>query len=274
MTSASERVSEQLRRAAARSTKEIVLRRGRDLGMYVGAGFPKSGTVWLCQLMGTYLGVPYPREYLSPVAMASVIHAHWRYDERFPPATYVRRDGRDVLVSFYFFYVAGLDDPKRPDRARRLRDTFTEMYGAGFDPHDVRANLPRFVEWQMTAPRASYGLPWHEHVADWWDRPRVGHVSYEGLLEDPVPELMQAMETMTGSADETLADLATRRWEFALASGRKAGTEDRGNFLRKGVAGDWRTHFCREAGEVFDSFAGAALVELGYAEDRSWWREL
>ena len=187
MTSTSDRVSEQLRRAAARSTKEIVLRRGRDLGMYVGCGFPKSGTVWLCQLMGTYLGLPYPREYQSPVAMASVIHAHWRYDRRFPPAAYVRRDGRDVLVSFYFFCVAGLEDHTRPQGARRLREQFTRIYGPGFDPQDVRGNLPRFVEWQMNAPPASYGLPWHDHVSEWWGRPQVGNSATRGCSATRCP---------------------------------------------------------------------------------------
>src|SRR6188472_2305781 len=98
------RIEEQLRRVAARSTKEIVLRRGAALGMYVGCGYPKSGTVWLCQLMSTYLGLPYPREYRSPIAMASVIHAHWRYDPRIPASAYITRDGRDVLLSLYHFY--------------------------------------------------------------------------------------------------------------------------------------------------------------------------
>ena len=44
--------------------------------------------------------------------------------------------------------------------------------------------------------------------------------------------------------------------------------------LEMGAFGDWRAHFTREAGEVFDSFAGADLVDFGYAEDRDWFRDL
>ena len=269
-----DRVGEQLRRVAARSTREIVLRRGRDLGMYVGAGYPKSGTVWLCQLLGTYLGVPFPRDYRMPIAMASVIHAHWRYDTRLPPASYIRRDGRDVMVSLYFFYTRALEGPAKPARAAELREIFEGLYGPRFDPAAVRDNLPRFIEWQLREPRGSAGLPWHQHVADWWGRPGVAQVSYEGLLAEPATELAGAMDTMTGGSDPEVAELATRRWSFALASGRRAGQEDRGSFLRKGVAGDWRTHFGPESGEVFDAAAGDALVELGYADDRDWWRGL
>ena len=182
-------LSEQARRVAARSTKHVLLRRGRELEMFVGCGFPKSGTVWLCQLLGTALGVPYPREYRSPIAMSSIIHAHWRFDPRFPPAAYIRRDGRDVMVSLYFYYVRAMALTGKPARARNIRDMFTSIYGPRFDPEAVRDNLPRFVETQMQGPRGSDGLAWHEHVADWWGRPGVSQVAYEDLLSDPVREV-------------------------------------------------------------------------------------
>lgn len=269
-----DRIAEQLRRVAFRTTREIVLRKGNDLGMVLGCGYPKSGTTWLCQVMGSYLGIPHPRDYLTPIAMASVIHAHWRYNKRFPPAAYIRRDGRDVMVSLYFFHMRALDGSRKPARARQLREEFGRLFGSAFDPTAVRDNLPTFIEWQLTSPRGSYGLAWHQHVADWWDRPRVGHVSYENLLADPVAELASAMTTVTGRFDPVIADLSVQRWAFAVAAGRTAGVEDRQSSLRKGISGDWRSHFGRDAGEVFDAAAGDALVELGYADDRSWWRGL
>jgi hypothetical protein len=57
------------------------------------------------------------------------------------------------------------------------------------------------------------------------------------------------------------------------ATGRAPGQEDRTNFIRKGVVGDWVNHFSREAAEVFDWLAGDTLVSLGYEPDRGWpWR--
>ena len=268
------RIEEQLRRVAARSTKEIVLRRGAALGMYVGCGYPKSGTVWLCQLMSTYLGVPYPREYRSPIAMASVIHAHWRYDPRIPASAYITRDGRDVLLSLYHFYVRAMTLKEKPRRARWVQELFRSLYGDGFDPYSVRENLPRFIEHEARSPRGSEGLAWHQHVADWRRRPGIVQISYEGLLADPVDHLSSAMEAMTGTRDDDLARLAVDRWTFARSSGRRQGDEDRTSFLRKGVAGDWVSEFSREAGELYDSIAGDALVELGYAKDRNWWATL
>ena len=52
--------------------------------------------------------------------------------------------------------------------------------------------------------------------------------------------------------------------------GRKAGEEDRGSFIRKGVAGDWVNHFGPTAARRFDELAGDALVAVGYEEDRDW----
>lgn len=271
---AGRRIGEYARRAAARGTKQVLLRRGRELDMVLGVGFPKSGTVWLCQLLGTALGVPYPREYRSPIAMSSIIHAHWRYDPRFPPAAYIQRDGRDVMVSMYFYYVRALGIDGKPARARQLREMFESIYGPSFDPSAVRANLPRFIETQVEAPRSSDGLAWHQHVADWHERPGVAEVAYEELLAAPVPAVARLMGELGREPDEHIAQLTVDRWSKATTSGRTTATEDRTSFLRKGVAGDWREHFTVEAGEVFDAVAGDMLVELGYAADRDWYRGL
>ena len=266
---------QQLRRVAARSTQEIARRRGRHLGMYLGVGYPKSGTVWLCQLLGSHLGIPYPRDYQMPIMMSAVVHAHWAWDERYPPAVYVCRDGRDVMVSLYFYSVRAMRMAKNPTRARRLTEVFTKLYGPRFDPEDVRGNLPRFVEHEMTVTHATHGVTWPEHVADWWDRPNVVSTTYEALLADTASELHRVVGDLLGhEPDPALAELAARRHEFGRASGREAGREDRTSFLRKGVAGDWVNHFSRETAEVFDTHAGEALVRYGYAEDRSWWQDL
>lgn len=266
-----QRVEEQLRRASAESTRRIALRYGDSMEMMLGSGFPKSGTVWLCQLMSTYLGVPYPRNYRLPIAMASVIHSHWPYDERFPPAAYISRDGRDVMVSMYFYYVRALTLDKSPRRKKSLREFFHQLYGSRFDPEDSRGNMARFIEHELAKPRATHGVTWHEHITDWWDRPRVHHTSYEALLKDTPGELSRLMGAITGeTSDMGRVRAAVDRYAFRSSTGRGQGVEDRSSFLRKGVAGDWRNHFDRDAAEVFDGIAGDALVTLGYEDDRSW----
>jgi len=267
-------VEENLRRVARGATRRLAMRRGDDLQMWVGCGYPKSGTVWMCKLMGTALGLPVPIDYQMPILMPSVLHAHWMWDDRMPRSLYIRRDGRDVTVSMYFFWTKLLKMKRDPKVHRNLEKIFHDLYGPGFDPEDVRGNMATFVEYQMTVAPTTHGITWQAHIRDWWDRPRVGHVTYEGLLRDTAAELAQGLARAGDEPDGELVELAARRHSFARESGRKAGEEDRSSFLRKGVSGEWRTHFTREAGEAFDSFAGQDLIDFGYETDRRWFESL
>ena len=266
-----EAASEQLRRVAARATHQLVLRRGRELGVWVGCGYPKSGTVWLCQLMSAYLDKPYPREYQAPILMPSVIHAHWPWDPRMPPTVYVVRDGRDVAVSLYFHQIRMFANAKNPRRTRELQEIFHRLYGPGFDTADVRAALPKFIEFEMTERDTLRGWNWAEHVRHWTGRAGVAQVRYEAMLSDTASELHRAMVELGAPRQEPrLADLAAQRYDFALSAGRAEGSEDPSSFLRKGVAGDWRQYFTREAAEVFDHYAGDVLIEQGYETSKDW----
>jgi hypothetical protein len=268
-------VEEKLRRYSAATTHRILKHRGRSLGMWVGCGYPKSGTNWLCELMGTSLGLPVPVDYQLPIMFKAVVHSHYSYDPRMPNACYIRRDGRDVMTSFYFYWTRATKMGKNPRFSRGIQEIFDHLYGPGFDPADVRGNMPRFIEYQMTVSPTTHGVTWQQHVRDWWDRPRVGHVTYEGLHEDPVGSMCKALAEASGEEpDRELVELAVRRHDFSRSAGRTTGEEDRRSFRRKGAAGDWRNHFTREAGEVFDSFAGDDLVDFGYATDRTWWQDL
>lgn len=266
-----------LRRVAARATHQVALRRGNSLGMSIGCGYPKSGTVWLCQLMGSYLGVPYPRLYYSPIAMKSVIHAHWRWDPRLPRTAYIIRDGRDVMVSFYFYTMRLLQQTQRPAVRQQLLKKYGSIFGRDFDPGNARENLPHFIEHAMQHGPSTHGIPWHEHVADWSSagRHNVVTVRYEDLLANTTDELTTLMAALTQEVpNKHRAQLAASRFSFLETTGRANGQEDLSNFQRKGTAGDWRNHFNREAGEVFDAFAGQTLIDCGYASNRNWFHSL
>ena len=272
---AAEGSREQLRRVAARMTHEIVLRRGEDLGIWVGCGYPKSGTVWLCQLMSAYLDKPYPRDYQLPIMMEAVVHAHWAWDPRVPPTVYILRDGRDVMVSLYFHQMRMLSIARNPRRSGQLEQTFRRLYGPNFDPDDSRRNLPKFIELEMTERATLRGWNWAEHVREWQGHERVAHIRYEDLLADTAGELQRVMVQLDAPhVDSQLARLAAQRYEFTLASGRSDGAEDRQSFLRKGVVGDWQAHFTSEAGEVFDALAGDVLQEFAYVGSRDWYQDL
>lgn len=181
------RAAEQLRRGSARATEQIALRCGHALPMCVGGGYSKSGTVWLCQTMSHYLGVPYPQNYALPVAMRAVVHAHWPYDARLPQTAYIVRDGRDVTVSLYFHEMRALTLDRNSFAVAQRRKRYERIFGAGFDPAEVRANLPRFLRAELAEPRALRGVTWGQHVQEWTAEsvPDVSVVTYEDLLEKP-----------------------------------------------------------------------------------------
>jgi hypothetical protein len=175
----------------------------------------------------------------------------------------------------YFHWMRGLVLKRDPKYSAALAEIFRKLYGPSFDPDDAVGNMPKFIEYQMTVAPTTRGVTWQDHIRAWWDQPNVGHVSYENLLVDGVNELSQAIEKAQGKpVDCRLVELAVERHAFKTETGRAAGEEHRGSFLRKGIAGDWVEHFSREAGEVFDQFAGQDLVDFGYESDRTWWHQL
>ena len=76
---------------------------------------------------------------------------------------------------------------------------------------------------------------------------------------------MSGYDLLLNNANEIV-----EKYSFEKLSGRKQGQENNSKFLRKGIAGDWKNYFNKEARELFDFYAGAQLVKLGYEKDRSW----
>jgi hypothetical protein len=259
------RANAQLRRASARATKTIADRAGRRIGMWYGAGYPKSGTTWLCNLMSSYLDLPFVRNYRLPVLMPCVIHSHWLPTANLPPTIYVVRDGRDVIVSRYFFEARAVRAPRNLRGGRLRRERFERLYGPGVDLDDVAANLPKFIADEMTAPQLT-GVNWAEHVRRWRAAPpeRVAVVRYEGLRADVCAELGPAFARLTGvPVDEGYLRLAADRFDFAGQSRRNEARGDT-TMMRAGAVGGWREHFTEEAAAVFDRHAGDLLRDLGY----------
>ena len=231
-------------------------------------GYPKSGTTWAGQLVADYLRLPFPRWSLLPVACAAVVQGHEPVRKRYRKGIYVLRDGRDVLVSQYFFharFIPEADHPRMPARVRRI-------YPGLVNKADVRRNFAPFLERQMTKPESSR-LNWAQHVRSYFEirNPNVILLRYEDLLTAGAKTLAEAMGRLTGAEpDLERATEALRRFSFQTLAGRSPGDEDRSAFLRKGQAGDWVNHFTREAAEIFDHYCGEMLLTAGYERDNGW----
>jgi hypothetical protein len=96
-------------------------------------------------------------------------------------------------------------------------------------------------------------------------------ITYESLLADTPGVLRDAVAWACGrEPDDWVVRMTAEKNSMQRLTGRRPGEEDRGDFIRKGVAGDWRNHFSADAARVFDRLAGDVLVQLGYETDRSW----
>lgn len=256
---------------SARLTESVVRRFGDRLDMWVGCGYPKSGTVWLCNILASYLSVPHPRNYRVPIAMPAVVQAHWMPGSgpSVPRTVYIVRDGRDVMVSWYFREVKLMSSDRNPASSRRRRERFHDVLGSGANLDDVATNLAPFMEAELAQPlwmRAS----WPQHVRAWLDQPadRVAVVRYEDLLVSVVDHLGPALARLDGPVNQDFLRLAEQRFDFARQSRARSSDAESAPYLRHGVSGDWKTHFTAEAERIFDRAAGDVLQRLGYARGR------
>lgn len=267
MISMAKRLSDEaLRSASARATRMIARRYGDSLGMWLGCGYPKSGTVWLCQLLSSYLDLPHPRRYRMPVAMPCVVHSHGLPDPRLPRTVYVVRDGRDVMVSLYFYEVRLASSDLNPRAAHMRQERFKRVLGPKADLQNIRANLPRFLEAEMESPAWMHST-WKEHVEAWLavGPDRACMVRYEDLLLSVETALTPVLEQLTGlQTNAEYLRLAADRFDFERQSKSSNELVQRSPALRKGISGDWKNFFTPESEEIFDDRAGGILEVLGY----------
>lgn len=244
--------------------------RGTASGYLLLSEYPKSGGNWLGGMLGDCIGLRFASAPTLPVFRPAILFNHWEHRASFPQTCYVYRDGRDVMVSLYF-YLRTLAMSVRAGgrlwsasamRTRRL----TEHALLERDP--ARA-LPAFIERELHAPVASH-RPWHEHIEEWMTHERLATVRYEDLLSEPHAALRRTVASLGWDVDDGTIARAVDHHSFSRSSGRRVGDEDRGSYFRKGVAGDWKNYFSREAAEAFDRIAGPTLIALGYAADSAW----
>lgn len=231
-------------------------------------GFPKSGTTWACQLVASYHQLPFPRFSLLPVTFPAVVHGHEAVDKKYPYCVYVMRDGRDAMTSLYYHIQRAIVQGRKVGIPRKYHSIFL----TGDDYASVRRNFPKFLELQIRRPLGSHHS-WSEHVLSALDcsHPRLAMLRYEDLLNRDSHVFASQMSILNDKQPQfERAQFIIDDFSFSRLSGRKQESEDKSKFLRKGIAGDWKNHFTREAAEVFNHHCGTALFAAGYESDPNW----
>lgn len=258
-----------LRRVSHRLTKHAAVLLGDRVPICFVVEYPKSGGTWLARMLSHSIDLPFCEFSLLPLTFSCVSFAHWPYDPRLRRCVYIHRDGRDVLVSLYH-HRRRLMAMEGSAPGRRWRRVFGPP--AALPDHAALAlDFERFLQIELQRTRGGTG--WSAHISGWMnaDESRVRRVAYESLLADTPGQLAACARFASDeAADPDRVRQAVDLFSFERMTGRRSGEEDRSSFVRKGIVGDWRNHFSRDAARLFDAHHGAMLVRLGYEPDRSW----
>ncbi len=232
---------------------------GRQL---VVTEYPKSGGTWLSQMLSAAIGIHYPRNRLPHLAR-QLIHGCYLNVAPSVDTIVVWRDGRDIMVSFYYHLMF-----EKPITSSKYSAKLKKFLSID-NPHDIRSNFPAFIKWTFNGGYP--GFSWSDFVERWIERDDIYQTSYEKVSADPQAELIRALENFGYvSNDGEAISKIVEEFSFENQTDRKLGEEDVTEFIRKGIVGDWKNVFNAEAREIFHHYAGRDLIRLGYEKDDSW----
>ena len=85
----------------------------------------------------------------------------------------------------------------------------------------------------------------------WQEWPHAIQLHYEDLTRDPKGSFGALLDACDLEPRFDAVARAVRGNDFATTTGRRAGVESKGSFLRKGIVGDWRSKFDERCLERF-----------------------
>ncbi len=205
--------------------------------------------------------------FLSPDIVREIAQIH-------PTAKVVHiiRDGRDVAISARHHVwnrssdAGGIHDLDAADRA--TRDAYRS------DPGGFRGSGRSIfsAEWLAGTARE-----WAEMIrrarADGREllEERYLEVHYEEMLADPIACTGRVLGFLDADTEAPAIEACVEGASFERATrGRSRGDERPTEFLRNGLAGQWKDVFTAVDRETFKRVAGDLLIELGYETDAAW----
>ena len=228
--------------------------------MYV-VGYPKSGNTWFCYLLSYCLNAEYdtleepgihPRNeyqrryvkgglehpsYQAQVGKVLKIHSLQIKNQDNTPVVYLVRDGRDVMVSYYYYQNA-FTQKTVTQSLQKMVVIVQQLRKLGME------KLATFLEhYTFSKFMRQNTLNWVNHVKAGIEKKPVAIVRYEDLKTNPEKTLEDLFMKLEVQVLPEIIQQAVATFSFERLSKRKAGEEDKNSFFRKGVVGDWKNHF-------------------------------
>ena len=234
--------------------------------------FPRSGNTWV-RFMLTHLLLGRRPEFdevfsrippvgwhrHAPAALPGggrLIKSHerpaWPYAGGYRKAVYLVRDGRDVSVSYYNWYLR------------------SGLYGGGFEG---------FLRLFLAGRLDGFGA-WHDHVRAWLASALARAdallvIRYEDVLARPTEELARiagfvGLEVSRGQVEAAVSESTVDRTRgrplrVTRARAKAAPTDLRR--IDRGSSGQWVHVLTPSQSEMFQRIAGEVLAELGYERE-------
>ncbi len=190
----------------------------------------------------------------------------------FPPkycSYYLVRDGRDVIVSYYFYEAQYLGKANQNiHNLKILKDLLNRCAGYIWPE---RRSYSRTIDLskkerlfdQYVTIRAK---EWKYHVESWIKLGKP-YFRFEDLLTDTDAVLRKILDHIGADIDEDLLAETIDLMSFKNCRKQENRLDPNARFYRKGIQGDWKNNFTDKQKEIFKNIAGTALIDLGYEKD-------
>jgi lipopolysaccharide transport system ATP-binding protein len=168
----------------------------------------------------------------------------------------VIRDLRDALVSLYFSLKVShpIISDQVAEGHRILNQIQTEEEGLLFvigERGQASANIQK--SW-LNVRKSGEAL----------------YLRYEDLIANEQEEFAKIVDYCRIDVSRSKLTGIVNENSFNKRSGRKPGQEDVSSHYRKGVSGDWKSHFTDRIKKEFKDKFGQLLIDTGYEKDLNW----
>ena len=227
--------------------------------------YPKCGGSWIRNMIRTYRNTDL---FLNNRLLRKndVLMSHCLYTRRIKKPIIVVRDPRDMYVSFYYYQIS-----------YHNRDTRSPLFQ--YFQHNpeipVKADFYEYLKAKLLYPTH----PWFffsQFIDDWFYRPAACIIRYEDCLKEPETQLIHILRFVNENVSLDHVQKTIKKTSFEAITKdkygkkRKSGEVDNTKFHRKGISGDWKSHFNEASCLLIEKFEGPALRRLGYEKESGW----